>query len=76
MDPDDPQALLAQRLQRLEESQAFAEHTLQQLGEEVRLLNQRLAESAQRLARLEGRLHALAKPTEPDADADHLPEEP
>jgi uncharacterized coiled-coil protein SlyX len=61
-----------QRLQRLEESQAFAEHAIEQLSAELAALSKRLHESTARIARLERRLDQLAAGDD-DAPGDDQP---
>jgi uncharacterized coiled-coil protein SlyX len=46
-------ASLAPRLQKLEESFAFSEHTIEQLAAELVEVNRRLAETVERVQRLE-----------------------
>lgn len=45
-----------ERLMKVEESQAFADHKADQLAQQILALNQRLSEVLKRLAAIEGRL--------------------
>jgi uncharacterized coiled-coil protein SlyX len=51
--PDQPPN---ERLMKIEESQAFADHKADQLAQQILALNQRLSEVLKRLAAIEGRL--------------------
>lgn len=51
-----PDHLHDERLMKIEESQAFADHKADQLAQQVLALNQRLGEVLKRLAAIEGRL--------------------
>ncbi len=61
-----------QRLDRVEEHLAFAEHTVDQLSEEIRALNTRMMEAIRRIDALERRLGRVVEkissddPTTPD----------
>jgi len=57
-----------ERLIRLEESQAFAERTIDALDAEVRTLGEKVDEMRRTIARLEARIESLME-HEPDADA-------
>jgi uncharacterized coiled-coil protein SlyX len=61
----DPQQT-ADRLQRLEESQGFAERTIEQLHGEVAALNRQLGQAGERLRRLEARLDQFMRAAEPE----------
>lgn len=45
-----------ERIQKLEEDQAFTERAIDELGEEVRTLSRRVADVASAIKRLEGML--------------------
>ena len=64
--PDNPQdhAGIEARLTRLEEHAGFAEHTVEQLSQEIRLINTRVHELAKRLEALEGRLGGVVERVE------------
>ncbi len=47
-----------ERIQKLEEAQAFSERLVEELGEEVRSLSEKVAELAAALKRVEGMLAA------------------
>ncbi len=68
METSDPNDLPA-RLQRIEESQGFAERTIEELSAEIAGLNRRLAEAQSRLLRVESRLQQLLEPPG-DAEAE------
>lgn len=55
---------LAARLLKLEEAQAFSEHTVEQLSGEIAELNKRLAEALAHIRLLENRLQRLLEPPE------------
>lgn len=61
--PDDANNL-SERLRRVEEAQAFAEHADDQFLEHVRALERRLAETAKRLEALERRLGTIGEAME------------
>lgn len=72
----------ADRINRLEETAAFADRSLEQLSEEVLLLNRRLHDAGKRIARLEEALERVvglvesqeqAAPTDPAASDDADP---
>jgi len=68
----DSSDLLAQRLQRLEESLGFAQHENEQLAAEVLVLGRRLQELSRRVDALEQRQRAseaaaARSPEDPDA---------
>lgn len=50
------------RIRNLEESAAFADHSIEQLSEEILAVNQRLRTLVQRISALEGRLERLESP--------------
>jgi uncharacterized coiled-coil protein SlyX len=72
------------RLTKLEENQGFAEHTLEQLNEELVQVNRRLAEALtrldvveQRIARLMGTVTEIAaERAEPDSPAQTPTDQP
>ncbi len=70
--PDNPQdhRSIEARLVRLEEHAGFAEHAVDQLSQEVRLLNSRLHELAGRVQALEGRLGGVVERVEKVEDRD------
>jgi len=57
---------LLERLQRIEEAQAFAERTVDQLGSEVIRAFEQLVALHQRLDRLEGRVAGVEEAGRPD----------
>lgn len=57
---------LIKRIERLEESHAFAEHTADQIGEQIREAFRALEALARRVDRLENRVTDLAEPPEPE----------
>ena len=62
------------RLDRVEESVAFADRQAEVLGEQVREAFERLRAISARLEAMERRLHALAEPpVEPNTDDDADP---
>jgi uncharacterized coiled-coil protein SlyX len=56
-----------QRLQKLEENQAFGERVMEELGEELRSLSKRVAELAAMIQRVEGLLAEADKPEDEDS---------
>ncbi len=52
-----------ERIQKLEEAQAFSERTVEELEEEVRALSRRVVELAAALARLEAKQTAEPGPS-------------
>jgi uncharacterized coiled-coil protein SlyX len=65
---------LAIRLQRLEESQGFADRTVEQLSAEIAMLNRHLAEVQTRMKRLEARLDQMQEPQGGDDSPDDTSE--
>lgn len=59
---------LIKRIERLEESHAFAEHTADQISEQLRNAFRALDALSKRLDRLENRVTVLAEPPEPGPD--------
>lgn len=55
---------IRKRLIRLEESQGFAERSVEQLAEEVRALGKQVAEVRTQLRRLEAQLVRLSAPSD------------
>ncbi len=64
---------LVERLQRIEEAQAFAERTVDQLGTEVIRAFEQLVSLHQRLDRLEGRVAGVEEAGQAD-DAGEAPD--
>lgn len=62
--------MVESRLTRLEEHSAFAEHTTDQLSEEVAELLRRLDALAKRLQAIEAKLDARTAPAEADDAGD------
>lgn len=62
--PDDPQ-----RVQRLEESVGFTEHTVEQLAQQLNELLKQTGHLARRLDAMERRLEVLTSGDGPDADS-------
>ena len=61
---------LEPRLRKLEEAQAFSEHSVEQLSDEIAEVNKRLAEALAHIRMLESRLQRLLEPPE---DAEESP---
>jgi uncharacterized coiled-coil protein SlyX len=57
---------VAGRLQRLEESQGFAERAAENLSAEIAALNRHLAQAHERIRRLEARLDQFLRAAEPE----------
>lgn len=72
-DPDAQAGDIGARLLRLEEAQAFSEHTVEQLSGEIAELNKRLAEALAHIRMLESRLQRLLEPPE-DVEEDAAPQ--
>jgi len=59
---------LIKRIERLEESHSFAEHTADQISGQLREAFRALDALNKRLDRLEGRVSELAEPADPEPD--------
>ena len=66
---DEPRDIV-ERVRRLEEAQAFAERTAEDLGEELRALGRRVSELHAAVRRLEGRVERLTPPPEEPSPED------
>ncbi len=66
--PDDAIDTISARVQRLEESHGFAEHTTQQLSQHLVALTRQLDEAARRIASLEDRFRTASAPHTAETD--------
>ncbi|MEK6701420.1 MAG: SlyX family protein [Planctomycetota bacterium] len=68
--PDEPLSAITLRVQRLEESHGFAEHTIEQLSTQLLTLSRQLETASRRIASLEERLGKLRVSNAGDTSTD------
>lgn len=73
--PDERPVAIELRIQRLEESHGFAEHTIEQLSEQLLTLSRQLEAASRRIASLEDHIGKLRNSQTGEALADHTPGE-
>lgn len=70
--PDERHVAIELRVQRLEESHGFAEHTIEQLSEQLLTLSRQLEAAARRIASLEDHIGKLRNSHAGESPADQM----